>query len=138
MKNRALALSTLAALAITACGVSPDDTYNSVENLQSALESEGFRCDSDEITTFDEGYAEEITCSDSLTIAVWEGDYPDYVSGPDTFAMGYTMFSRGHVLKTDTWVIFSTNTDLIREIAPVFGGDYYGRDEELQDLYNPN
>ena len=127
------------ALTVTACGgVTPNDSYDSAEDLRDALDSEGFRCTGGEASSLDNGFAEELTCDEGLAIAVWEEDYPDYADGPELFTFGLAMLGDGHVLETDTWIIHSSNAGLIGEIAPVFGGTYYGTDEDLQCEYHPN
>lgn len=134
----AAALTGVALLALTACGVTPDDTYDGAEDLRDALDGEGFRCTGGEASSLDSGFGEELTCDEGMTVAVWEEDYPEYADGPGYFAMAIAMFGEGHVLEADTWIIQSSNADLIGEIVPVFGGDYYGTDEDLQCEYNPN
>lgn len=135
MKRMLTALPAAAAtLALTGCGgVSPDDTYSSAEELQDALNSEDFRCTGDEVDSFDEGYAESIVCDEGTEVLVWEEDAPEYVSGPGVIRLGSALDStRYHILSTEQWLIRSTNAGMVREMAPVFGGQYYGPDDDLR------
>lgn len=119
-------------------GVEPDDQYRSASDLASTLDSEGFRCTEVGSEVLDNGYAEEVSCAEGLRVAVWENSLPEYADGVSHYSGAISLLTNDHLLRSDTWIIRSSNPDLIREIAPKFGGDYYGTDDQLQCDYNPN
>lgn len=138
MKNlTTITVSAVAVLTLSSCGgVTPDDTYGSVADLQDAINSADFRCTGEDSSTFDGGYAEEVNCDEGMDIAVWEEDAPYYVDGPGMVRLATSLTETNyHMLSTEQWLIRSSNAGLIEEMAPVLGGTYYGSSEDLRCEY---
>ena len=124
-----------ALLTLAACGVSPDATYRSAEDLASALDSEGFRCEpASEPATIADGYGEEIQCDTGMGVSNWEDDLPDHAQDPGLlFLIGGQMTGKHYVLH-DTWAISVDRASHAEAIQEVFGGELVEPDREMMDL----
>lgn len=112
-----------ALLAIAGCGgVTADDRYGSAEDLQSALESEGFRCSTEESFDLFEGYGEEVRCTSGMSVVVWDQDMPEYADDVSMLRLGASLGGREY-LGSENWMIIHDNSQMLDEIQEVFGGE---------------
>lgn len=133
--TRTTALAGAALLALTACGVTPDDTYSDAESLASALDSEGFRCDPvGEPITIADGYGNEVQCHTDMSVSVWDAELPEHAEDPGLmFALGGQMTGRHYVLH-DTWAVAVARDGQAEAISEIFGGELVGPNRDLMDI----
>lgn len=106
-----------------ACGgVEPDDQYDSVQDLQSALESEGFDCDVRTTNHEFDGYGESISCAEGHTLTVWDQDLP---TGMEDLAEGDV--GNGQRLRGENWDVASSNNALLDDMRNSLGGERTSR-----------
>lgn len=103
-------------------GVSPDDRYESADELREALDSEGFRCSVANSFEIFEGYGDEVRCNSGMSIVVWDEDMPEYADDISLLRLGASV-GGGEILESHNWLILHDNGPMLNEIQNIFGGE---------------
>lgn len=108
---------------VSACGDSSEDTtFDSVDDLASAIESEGFECS--ETLNTNHGQAEVIRCSEGHSLVVWGEDFEPEEMDPGVAAEelgeGESPFEH---LRGGNWHIASLDADMLDDLESELGGE---------------
>ena len=117
-----LALAVAVPLLGACGGGEPDDQYDSVDDLQSALESEGFGCDALGTSHEFDGYGESMACAEGHTLTVWDLDLPTGMEELSEGRIGGTQRLRG-----ENWDVASSNNALLNDMQQSLGGERTSR-----------
>ncbi|WP_218219676.1 hypothetical protein [Nesterenkonia sp. Act20] len=113
----------LTTFSTTSCGsVEPDDTYDSVEDFRSALDSGGFSCEILQTKHEFDGYGESMSCAEGHSIIVWDGDLPTGMQDLGDGDVGTTQHLRG-----ENWDVSSSNSALLNDMQETVGGERTAR-----------